>query len=289
MRKLLVLIGASLVLLCADHAQAWWFEGHAHITENSVQHLPQPLKKFVNDNLTSIRSYSANEPPGRHYIDIDVYPEFHSHTMPRDLNVLYTKYGTSYVDGNGISPWTIQNYRQTLTGQMQAATTPAQWLALTKNFGEMAHYIEDIFNPLHTTQNFDGQLTGNSGIHGRYEGSMIERHFADLNVPTFNAQYVPDTVDAILNSIDVTWNYVDDIMAADTLARGSPRQYLEPYYTSMWSSTGTFTQDQFKLASRMVANTWYSAWVDAGSPTPIPEPALISLLLVPLAFLSRRR
>jgi hypothetical protein len=42
--------------------------------------------------------------------------------------------------------------------------------------GEMAHYIDDINQPLHSTQNYDGQVTGNSGIHARYAGTMIAQH-----------------------------------------------------------------------------------------------------------------
>lgn len=73
----------------------------------------------------------------------------------------------------------------------------------------------------------------------------------------------------MLNSIDVTWPYVSQIMSADTVAAGSPKVYGTAYYDSMWASTGSFTHSQFQLASQMVASLWYSAWVDAGSPIPI--------------------
>src|SRR5262249_35144382 len=113
------LIAILLVLCCAlsaSRAMAWGTLAHSFLTVNTVMQLPDgALKNFVNQYFTTIRPYATNEPPGQHYIDIDVYPEFLAGQMPRNLNVLYAKYGTGYVNSQGISPWTIANYRATLT------------------------------------------------------------------------------------------------------------------------------------------------------------------------------
>jgi hypothetical protein len=268
-------IVAACVATCglvSERAHAWWDTGHSFITVNTYQQLPPTIQPYFFENQGTITLYAKNEPPGLHFINIDAYPEFHDDgTFPRDLNVLYAKYGTSLVNNRGISPWKIATYRSTLTTQMAVAHTLADWQAIAHTFGEMAHYIEDIHQPLHTTQNYDGQFTGNSGVHARYEGEMINRHFDGLTIAYApdKTVYIADTVDTVLNSIDVTWRYVSPIMTADTIAAGTPRTFGEPYYDSMWASTGSFTHSQFQLASQMVASLWYSAWVDAGSPAPI--------------------
>jgi hypothetical protein len=258
-----------MLLLSAPRAFGWWETGHSYITHNAVQHLPAPLAAFVNQNLGTIDFYASGEPPGRHYIDIDVYPEFHAGQMPRDLNVLYGRYGTSYVNSNGISPWVIANYRATLTAQMSTAQNATDLDTVARTAGEMAHYLEDINQPLHTTENYNGQLSGNGGIHARYEGTMINQHIDDLPIAAApqNCVYVADTVDYVLDTIETrTWDYVDDIMAADTLARTFGSTTSNAYYSSLWNSTGEFTHSQFQFATEMVASAWYSAWIDAGRP-----------------------
>jgi hypothetical protein len=263
-------------------AFGWWNIGHGFISDAALQHLPPALRSQMTALYGTIRPASTNEPPGQHYIDVDAYPEFFSHTFPRDLNVLIANHGQAFVNSTGHSPWVIGDYLTTLTARMSSAHTNADRLALAQTAGEMAHYIEDIHQPLHTTQNYDGQLTGNFGVHARSEGEMINRHLADLTIAPSPADcvFIPDIVDRVLVSIDTTWSYVDDIMAADTLAAGNPRTFGEMYYDSMWASTGAFTRAQFQDASEMVASAWYSAWVNAGQPTFVPEPASLGLILL---------
>ena len=40
--------------------------------------------------------------------------------------------------------------------------------------GVMAHYIGDLSQPLHDTKNYDGQLTGQPGIHAFFETTNID-------------------------------------------------------------------------------------------------------------------
>jgi hypothetical protein len=150
---------------------------------------------------------------------------------------------------------------------MSAAENQSDYDLVAQTAGEMAHYLQDINQPLHTTENFNGQLTGNHGIHARYEGAMINLHLDELPIAADPVDHVDDTVDWVLDSIETrSWDYVDDIMAADTLARTFGPVGSIAYYNSLWGSTGDFTQSQFQHATEMVAAGWYSAWIDAGSP-----------------------
>src|SRR5262245_30017745 len=209
-RRKMIAAAVTGVGLVDSGALACWDTGHSFITINSYQQLPPALKPYFLENQTTITFYAKTEPPGLHFIDIDAYPEFHADgTFPRDLNVLYAKYGTSVVNGRGISPWSIANYRATLTTKVATAQTLADWQALAQTAGEMTHYIEDIHQPLHCTQNYNGQYTNNVGVHARYEGEMVNRHLDGLTIAYApqNTVYIPDTVDRVLNSIDVTWQY----------------------------------------------------------------------------------
>jgi hypothetical protein len=150
---------------------------------------------------------------------------------------------------------------------MAAAADEQDWLDLLTTAAAQAHYIEDMHNPLHLTLNYNGQLTGNGGIHARYEGEMIERHSDDLTFTQIDAAYLPSVIDFVFDGIDVHYSFNSDILAADDLYAGGPGGYDETYYTGLWNETGAFTQNLFQEASEAVASSWYTAWVNAGSPT----------------------
>ncbi|HEY4234499.1 MAG TPA: hypothetical protein VGM76_13785 [Lacipirellulaceae bacterium] len=89
---------------------AWGRNGHVQITAGAISHLPEPLRDFFQMSASQISNQGGVEPPGNHFIDIDIYPEFAAGTFPHDLNALIAKYGNSFVVSNGEAPWTYANY-----------------------------------------------------------------------------------------------------------------------------------------------------------------------------------
>jgi hypothetical protein len=47
-----------------------------------------------------------------------------------------------------------------------------EWLAIA---GALGHYIGDLSQPLHCTENYDGQLTGQKGLHAFYEDTIVDQ------------------------------------------------------------------------------------------------------------------
>jgi hypothetical protein len=278
--RLTTLICAAMTVSIAPGAFAqprWGGTGHEHITTGAISHLPQPLKGFFQANSATVVNASGDEPPSTHYIDIDVYPEFFAGTFPHQWSAAVAMYGVSTLNSNGIGPWNAETYAANLSTQMANAHTQQAWLDLLSTAGALAHYVEDMHNPLHLTENYNGQLTGNTGIHSRYESQMITRHLtSDLPIVAMPSHCVhyPAIIDAIFDEIDVNYYYVDDIMAADTAAKLLDSKYGTTYYNKLWTDTGAFTQVLFQDASEMVASAWYTAWVNAGSPMPIPAPVM---------------
>ena len=45
-----------------------------------------------------------------------------------------------------------------------------------------SHYLQDSTQPFHGAINYDGQLTGNHGIHSRFESELIERYSSRLHL-----------------------------------------------------------------------------------------------------------
>jgi len=279
--RLMAVLCAGLAALPPSLLSAqdrWGASGHQHITAGAITHLPQPLRGFFQANSATIQTAAGNEPPSSHWIDIDVYPEFFAGTFPHDWDDAVALYGQSTLEANGIAPWNVETYTVNLSVLMANAQSQQDWLNLLQTAGALAHYAEDLHNPLHLTQNYDGQLTGNDGIHSRYEIQMISRHLPGglpiVPTPSHCVRYA-SIIDAVFDEIDVNYWYVDNIMAADDAAVALDPRYRTTYYNRLWAGTGVFTQALFQQASETVASAWYTAWVDAGLPMPVPPPVLM--------------
>ncbi len=204
------------------------------------------------------------EPPGSHYIDIDNYPSFFTGDFPRAYEDAIALYGESFVRAQGTGPWTFVDHVESLTYLMAAAADADDWEELLNTAAVQAHYIEDLHNPFHLTRNYNGQFTGNLGIHARYEGEMIVRHFDEVTFSPSSAEYLPSLLDFVFDGIDDHYPYIEDVLAADDRYAGLP---TNEYYAGMWADTGEFTRELLQEASEAVADSWYTAWIDAGSPT----------------------
>lgn len=204
------------------------------------------------------------EPPGTHYIDIDNYPSFFTGSFPRAYEDAVALYGESYVRAQGTAPWTFVAHVESLSNLMAAAADADDWEELLNTAAVQAHYIEDLHNPFHLTRNYNGQYTGNLGIHARYEGEMILRHFDEVIFSPSSAEHLPSLLDFVFDGIDDRYPYIDDVLAADDRYAGLP---TNEYYAGMWNDTGAFTRELLQQASEAVADSWYTAWINAGSPT----------------------
>ena len=55
-------------------------------------------------------------------------------------------------------------------------------MAIIKFSAELSHYVGDAFVPLHTTINYDGQLTDQKGLHSLWESQLPERFINDYKL-----------------------------------------------------------------------------------------------------------
>jgi len=113
-------------------------------------------------------------------------------------------------------------------------------------------------------------MTGNNGIHSRYESSMLSStypYFGQLATPAMTAAYYPSPLDAAFDVIAASWAGVSPILAGDNVAKAaSGGSYNSTYYASLWNSTHTLTQARLDTASVLTASLVYTAWIKAGLP-----------------------
>ncbi len=280
---LTVTIIACLCSLPSWRTFAWGNNGHQFITEKAIPILPYPLRTFFSNHTARIKTLAATEPPGTHYIDIDYYPEFFLHTFPRDQADLVAIYGTAIVNQYGTGPWTAVSHYESLRSLFTNAQTATDWTNLLTTAGMLAHYIEDLHNPMHLATNYNGQYTGQTGLHSRYETTMVNLRISaglQLSVSQADCVYYTSIRDAIFDDIDLVYPFNATILAADLSAAASTN-----YYQRLWDDgCSSFTPSVMEKGAIMVASAWYSAWRDAGFPQPhgVPRSTNLNLKLQPV-------
>ncbi len=265
----------ALALLTAlpQGARAWGTVGHRAIAARYGDNLPlalQPLR--ANDAWViqhvmdpDIRKSSVPSEGYRHYIDIDLYPEYAQGTLSHDRATLEQQYGFATVQSRGIVPWAIGE----VVDSMSTAMAGGDWELVKLLTADLCHYVGDLHQPLHCTYNYDGQYTGNNGLHSRYETTMLNQYQAQLAFTSGEAVLEPSAVDAAFVDAGDSQSLVSGLLAADAAAKNAAGGSTSSgtYYAELWNRTRTMTLQRLSAAAIATASLVTTAWFDAGLPT----------------------
>ena len=243
---------------------AWGWETHRYINEHAVDYLPpemdifQEYKEYISSHATD--PDMDNQPGYYHYIDIDYYPEFFNGTFPYIWEDAVAQYGTGVLIDYGTVPWVIEEWTDSLSSLMASG----QWDDVWQIAAELGHYVADSHQPLHLTLNYNGQSSGNYGIHSRYETHMMNDHLSELPLPDSTSIYWNSVIDSTFNYIENIYPYVSDILAADDLASAQDPNHNSTYYNILWDELDTLTINVVHSAIIDLASIWQTAWINAG-------------------------
>lgn len=205
----------------------------------------------------------------KHYINLDSYPEFsQSGRIPQTLDSVIALHGSAFVMNAGILPWAILSAFDSLENSFARH----DWNQSVLFASDLGHYTGDGHQPLHLTGNYDGQLTGQNGIHGRYETNMISNFYDQLVFPFDSAIFIEDVNSHVFDFIYRNYKDIGTILQADVYAKSiAGNSSSITYYNTMWSECGDLTVRLFKNASLSLAGLIYTAWIRAGSPVIYPN------------------
>jgi len=251
----------------------WGWEAHRYINGHAVDYLPSEMS-FFQDHRNYLQEHAVDPdtdplPGYYHYIDIDFYPEFFTGTLPHHIDSLIALYNSSIVQNNGIVPWIVERWTDSLSTLMAAG----RWDDVWQVAAELGHYVADSHQPLHLTLNYNGQMTGNHGIHSRYETYMINPHLSQLPLPSGSGIYWPNVIDSVFLYIEKIYPYVDSIMIADDLAWAQDPNFGNIYYSILWQELEQLTTISIHKAIIDLATLWRTAWENAGRPLPLSIPS----------------
>ena len=254
----------------------WGSTGHKIVNKGAVKHLLLSMQKFIDQqSFLELHSTDADtrrtgdtamfSEQYRHYLDIDDYPDFKN--LNRNFSVLVAQFGWSRVKGNGTNPWCTVWVMDSLTAQLKRG----DWNSAYQSAADLGHYVSDPHQPLHAAVNYDGKLTGNTGIHSRYESTMLGKFQTQVVVTKDSVQYIKDVYGFVFDYILTSNALCDSIFRADNAAKAvTGGSYTNQYYDTLWKRLGDMTKEQIQSATIDLASLWYTAWVNAGllaSPT----------------------
>ena len=260
------------ILICSLFFIGWGWVGHSIINLNTIlSALPEmEFFEYWADSLSVHasdadyrKSIDPNEGP-RHYIDIDNYPEFlETGMINQNFDSLVAIHGYNFVMDQGILPWAILRRIDSL----QTAFENGEWHEAMLHASDLGHYIGDNHMPLHLTRNYNGQYTGQYGVHSRYESSMIGQYSNQIIYEGDTLNYIENLSDYVFNIIYDNYIYVDSVLKADSIATAfAGNTNSAAYYEKLWELTKSFTILLFKNASYKLTCLIYTAWINAGSP-----------------------
>jgi len=180
---------------------------------------------------------------------------------------------------HGIVPYHIESALFKLTKAFENKDK----VAILRISAEFGHYISDAHVPLHTTTNYNGQLTDQVGIHAFWE-SRIPELFAEKEYDFFvgKADYIENTKDFIWNIIIKAHSQLDSVLLVEkrlNLTFDSDRQFCYderlgqtiriqcPEYAQAYSDAlGAMVEEQMRSSIHAVGSLINTAWINAGQP-----------------------
>ncbi len=253
----------------------WGRTGHLIINTNATKFFPVEFNfnwmQQLGDHASDAdyrKSSDPNESP-KHFIDIDSYQSFvDSGFIIQNYDSIISVFGLNNVIDIGTLPWTII----TSTDSLQAAFERKDYDKAVLIAADLGHYVGDAHMPLHITKNYNGQLSGQNGVHSRYESNMIDRYSSQISYSSDSISSVDDLSEYVFNMIYENYKYVDSVLTADLQAKDfAGNTNSDQYYQKLWELSGNFTIGLFKHASKTLAELIISAWIKAGSPNSLND------------------
>jgi hypothetical protein len=251
----------------------------------------------IKDNSTGaqIENYDGLIAEGQYQykeFTVDHYPQIRDSTSSRIFDLLSEgtidfvidqQYHVTLKDqfsSHGILPYHLIWYQEQLKRAFEANNRES----VLRISAELGHYISDAHVPLHTTSNYNGQFTGQDGLHAFWESRLPEL-FAQAEYDFFigTAEYISDKEAYFWDMVVHSNSLVSEVLAEEKLlsiAFSKDKQYCyedrngksvrvqcRDYSLAYQNSMEGMVEEQMKKAIKAIGSSWYSAWVDAKKPS----------------------
>ncbi len=282
--------GGLLLFICFC-CTSWGYLVHRTVNQLAIYVLPTDMAPFFYENMDYLVKESVaadqrrNRDPkeaGRHIINFEAYDkdQLGAWKMPFSYEAALKKYGRDSLGRFGYLPYQVVMTQQRLTAAFKAWDRDS----ILFHAADLAHYISDAHVPLHTTSNYDGQLTSQEGLHALWESMLPELYLDQYQLYTkYKVTYIKNPAQAIWDALRSSHILVNDVLRIERLvAKDFPgdskyrvqvrkgktvKTYNTAFARAFHQRMGKTVNMQLLLSVNLVADFWYTAWVDAGEPS----------------------
>jgi len=179
----------------------------------------------------------------------------------------------------GILPYWLLRFQRQLTKAFERKDSKS----ILRISADIGHYIGDAHVPLHTTENYNGYMTDQVGIHAFWE-SRIPELFAEEEYDFFvgKAEYIENKREYFWQVVLDSHSLLDEVLGyekelsedfpsdkqwcyderLDRTIRIQCPEYAEAYKDKM----SGMVEQRMRDAILSIGSVWYTSWVDAGQP-----------------------
>jgi hypothetical protein len=281
MRKVAAAAFVLASLAAPAPAGAWGFEAHKYIMERAIPLLPAELRPFflkyqvslvehaIDPDLWRTAGWEAETP--RHFVDMDAYGPYPFKDLPHDYQEAVKRYGQDFVDRNGTLPWRAEEiYRKLVEAFTQKSSYSRENIKFFASV--IAHYAGDANVPFHAALNHDGQLTGQTGLHSRFEADLFDRMRPGLRLTPQPSQSVANAREFMFATLTESFSFVQQILDADKAAATGRELYDDAYFAAFQTKAGPILERRLADSITAVASLITSAWIEAGRPAIVEQP-----------------
>lgn len=279
---------APILLIVLIVGSGWGFLVHRTIHQLAVYELPEPVRPFFYRNMENLvqnaprpdqrRNQDSTEAT-KHFIDFEMYGDDAAHKMPMDWKKAIQKYSKDSLLKYGYVPYHIIYMQEKLTQAFKMKNKDS----ILFYAADLGHYIGDAHVPLHTTVNYDGQLTNQKGLHSLWESMIPEIEIGNYNLySSHQATYLKDPSIAVWKAVRSGFSMVPEMLAKEKevsktftdeqkyriqIRRGvETKSYTSAFAKAYAASLKNSINDRLLQSADMIADFWYTAWVNAGKP-----------------------
>ena len=274
-----VVVAFLMVTLAPSSAFAWGTAAHRYIMRRAIDLLPPEIKPFFvhfRDELVvrvvdpDVWRNAGWEDEPNHFLDFGgkEFGDYPFTALPREYGAAIEKFGMATLKRNGLLPWReaeeFGNLRRAFEsfgrdGGYAPSDTVLQAAAAS-------HYIQDAHQPLHASNNFDGQLTGQAGVHARFEAALFERFESRLTIAPAPPIPVKNARDAAFDALLESYRLVQPLLDADKAAIGAKDTYDDEYFEAFFAKVKPMLEKRIADSITATAAVITGAWEAAGKP-----------------------
>ena len=262
---------------------SWGFFAHKKINQLAVFTLPPAMCTYYKKNIDYLsghavdadkRRYAGQQEACRHYIDLDHYRDIPFDSIPKKWRDAISKFSEDTLNAYGIVPWYIEKMMYQLTEAFKEENTD-KILYLSANIG---HYISDAHVPLHTTENYNGQLTNQHGIHGFWESRLPELFYGKWDFFVGRAVYIEQVNHQLWATVKESFLAKDSVLYCESQLNSTwptdrkysfendKKVYSAEYSLAYNEMLNGMVERRMRQSVFSVGSFWYTAWVNAGQP-----------------------